>query len=190
MKICAAQVKSVKGNILLNVERHKEFIRAAIADGVNTIIFPELSLTGYEPTLAKDLATSQDDPRFDDFQVLSDNHQITIGVGAPTKSSEGIYISMILFQPNQARQTYSKRYIHADEEPYFVNGPHFSRLIGKESNIAPAICYELSIPQHSEDAFKSGAQIYFASVAKTASGVEKSYRTLADIARQYSMITL
>gem|GEM_PF-5279637 len=31
-------------------------------------------------------------------------------------------ISIVIFQPNQARQTYSKQQLHADELPYFVNG--------------------------------------------------------------------
>jgi predicted amidohydrolase len=190
MKICVAQVRPVKGEITRNIENHKALIDLAVARRADTIIFPELSLTGYEPTLAKDLVTSQDDSRFDVFQKISDAHQITIGVGAPTRNHSGICISMVLFQPHEVRQTYSKKYIHADEEPFFVSGQSFTGLIGRESSIALAICYELSIPQHSEDAFERGARIYVASVAKSARGAEKASKELSDIARRYSMITL
>ncbi len=59
MKICVAQTKPVKGNILKNINHHKTLIDTAISHGVDTIVFPELSLTGYEPELTEDLATTQ-----------------------------------------------------------------------------------------------------------------------------------
>jgi predicted amidohydrolase len=52
MKICVAQTKSVKGDVLKNIENHLKFIELALAFSADLIIFPELSLTGYEPELA------------------------------------------------------------------------------------------------------------------------------------------
>jgi predicted amidohydrolase len=68
MKICVAQTKPVKGDIQANVENHKKIINLAINNGAGIIIFPELSITGYEPALAKALATDINDSRLDDFQ--------------------------------------------------------------------------------------------------------------------------
>jgi predicted amidohydrolase len=166
---------------------HKKLINLAVSHGADIIIFPELSLTGYEPTLAKELATHQDDRRLDDFQKISDTQQITIGVGVPTKNTTGICISMLLFQPHKARQTYSKKYLHSDEEAFFVSGQSFTSLIVNKTNIALAICYEISVPIHAENAFKSGAEIYIASVAKFVNGIDKSLKRLADIANKYEM---
>lgn len=190
MKICVAQTKSVKGDIQSNIDNHKKLIDLAISNGADTIIFPELSLTGYEPGLAKELATDQDDSRFDDFQKISNTRHITIGVGVPTKNNTGICISLILFQPNKARQTYSKKYLHPDEEEFFISGQSSIGLIGNKTNIALAICYELSVPEHAENAFKSGAEIYIASVAKSSNGVEKANKCLSEIANKYSMTVL
>jgi predicted amidohydrolase len=187
MKICMAQTRPVKGDIEKNIDRHKQFIELALANGADMVIFPELSITGYEPELAKELATTQDDSRFDDFQSLADSRHITIGVGVPTKTPAGICISMVLFQPHKARQTYCKKYIHADEEAFFVSGQSFTGLLGEQTNIGLAICYEISVPQHSEDAFRSGAEIYIASVVKTASQATAAIETLSDIASKYSM---
>lgn len=190
MKICIAQTRPVRGDIKSNIVNHKKLIDLAVSNEADVIIFPELSLTGYEPTLAKDLATNENDHRFDDFQRISDGKNIIIGVGIPTNNENGLCISMILFQPTKPRQVYSKKYLHADEVPFFVSGPNITGIKIKETNVALAICYELSVPQHSEDAFKSGAEIYIASVAKTATGVEKAYKTLSDIAGKCSMMTL
>ncbi len=186
MKICLAQTHPAKGDIARNIERHIRFIDRALAHGTDLIVFPELSLTGYEPTLAQQLATTRDDPRFDVFQRLSDYGQITIGVGVPTRTDAGCCISLVLFQPHQAGRTYSKKYIHADEEPFFISGTHFPVLPIDETQTALAICYELSIPDHAAAAFEHGAEVYVASVAKTASGVESASQRLAEIAATYA----
>lgn len=190
MKICAVQTRPIKGDIQSNIDNHKKLIDLAVSNGAEAVIFPELSLTGYEPELSKELATSQDDSRFDDFQKISNTKQITIGVGVPTKNDTGICISMILFQPHKARQTYSKKYLHPDEEEFFISGQSFTGLKINKTNIALAICYELSVSEHSEKAFKSGAKIYIASVAKFVNGVDKAIKRLADIANKYSMTVL
>lgn len=190
MKICVAQTRSVAGNIERNVARHREFVETAVSRRANLIIFPELSLTGYEPTLAQALAMPPDDPRLNDFQTLADAKQITIGVGVPTRNRPRPCISLVIFRPNQPRHTYSKQYLFPDEEPFFVHGPASTGLIGKPPNIALAICYEISVPQHAKDAFKNDAKFYLASVAKSVNGVEHAHKRLLEIARQYRMTAL
>ena len=190
MKICAAQTKPVKGDIQQNIENHRALIDLALAHNTNTIIFPELSLTGYEPTLAKELAVSPDDNQVNVFQTISDTNNLTIGVGLPTKNKTGLHISMLIFQPIAPRRIYSKKYLHADEEPFFASGPNFPTLPIQQMNTAIAICYELSVPQHAANAHQSGAEIYIASVAKTAVGLKHAHKRLADIARTYGMPVL
>jgi predicted amidohydrolase len=190
MKICVAQIRSIKGDIDKNIENHKRLIDMAIANRANVIVFPELSITGYEPELSKELATSQEDKRLDDFQKISDINHITIGVGIPTKSGSGIRISMIIFQPNEPKQTYSKQYLHQDEFPYFVRGQEQIFLTYKDNKIAPAICYESLLSEHSEIAFKNGTNVYLASVAKPTRGIEKAFKHYPAIANKYSMTVL
>ncbi len=190
MKICAAQTKPIKGDIQSNIASHQKLVDLAAAHGAEIIIFPELSLTGYEPTLAKALATGPDDSRFDDFQIMADTHRITIGVGVPTDSDSSIRIGMVIFQPHQPRQLYSKQYIHPDEEPFFTGGPSLPALSGDNSRLALAICYEISVPAHAEAAFRRGAEIYFASVAKSVRGIDKALDRLAEIARRYALTVI
>ncbi|MFP3681720.1 nitrilase-related carbon-nitrogen hydrolase, partial [Pseudomonas sp. SIMBA_041] len=52
MKLCAVQLASLKGDLQGNLERHLVCIEQAVALGAELVVFPELSLTGYEPTLA------------------------------------------------------------------------------------------------------------------------------------------
>lgn len=189
MKICVTQVQSAKGDIHHNIDHHIKIIRQ-IPLPTDVIIFPELSLTNYEPELAEMLAIRPDDGRLDVFQEISNSRQVTIGVGAPLKNERGISIGMILFHPGQPRQTYAKKYLHADELPYFVSGRNAAMVIAPHPQAALAICYELSVPEHAAEAAANGATIYLASVAKFKNGVIKASERLADIGRSYGMTVL
>jgi predicted amidohydrolase len=190
MRLCAAQTQPVTANIQANIERHKELITLAASAGTDAIIFHELSLTGYEPTLAKDLACDPNDSRLKYFQRIADNLEIIIGVGVPTRNRTGNCISMILFQPHRHKRIYSKKYLHRDEEEFFVSGENFSVLKINDTTIAPAICYEISVPEHAKDAHANGADFYIASVNKSVAGIDQAIVRLADIARSYSMTVL
>jgi predicted amidohydrolase len=190
MKIAVAQSKPIRGNIISNIQNHMPLINRAVAHGAGMIIFPELSITGYEPQLAGELATHKDDHRFDDLQQLSDTNKIIIGTGMPIQIKEGVQIGLIIFQPGSPRQVYAKQYLHEDELPFFVPGNEQLYLQNDTLKIAPAICYELSVPEHSARAHANGAGVYIASVAKSVEGVEKAVKTLSGIAQRYSMIVL
>jgi predicted amidohydrolase len=190
MKISIAQTRPIKGDIPANIDKHKILIELASSLNATSIFFPELSLTGYEPELAKDLATNQDDIRLDSFQQISDINKITIGLGIPTKTKTGIQISMIVFQPDRPRQTYSKQQLHSDEFPYFENGDRQIVLNVDNKKVVPAICYESLQPDHFEKASKLGAEIYLASVAKSEKGVNKAMTHYPDVAKNYSMPVL
>ena len=188
MRIAVAQTRPVKGDVEANVTHHKRLIALAVEQGAQVLVFPELSITGYEPELARELAIPPDDPdgRFDDFQLISNGSKITLGIGAPIQGESGILIGMMIFQPGRPRLVYNKRYLHSDELPFFIAGEEQIFL----DKIALSICYELSVPEHAAFAHDQGAQIYVSSVAKNAAGVAKAIGTLKDTAGKYGMATL
>jgi len=190
MKIGIAQTRPVKGNIPENIDKHKRFVQLALSLRAEAIFFPELSLTGYEPGLAKDLAINKDDSRLDVFQQLSDANKITIGLGIPTRTDTGIRISMLIFQPGKSRQTYSKQQLHADEFSHFENGDRQVMVKVGNKKIAPAICFESLQPEHAERAFSRGAEVYITSVAKSESGVSKASEYYPEVAKKHSMPVL
>ncbi len=190
MKICIAQTRPIKGDISANIDKHIKLIQLACSLKATSIFFPELSLISYEPELAKELATNQDDHRFDSFQKISDSNKVTIGLGIPTKTKTGIQISMIIFQPDLPRLTYSKQQLHSDEFPYFEKGDRQITLTVDNKKIAPAICYESLQPDHSALANKLGADIYLASVAKPLNGINKALKHYPEVAMNYSMPVL
>lgn len=190
MKLSVAQIHPVNGDIEANIGKHKTLIDAALSKRADAIIFPELSLTGYEPTLAKQLARDPNDITFSDFQRIADEKELVIGVGVPTRTRGGCCISMILFEPHRVRRIYSKKYLHRDEEEFFITADNFSVFKIRDADIAPAICYEISVPEHAERAVANGADIYVASVNKSVAAIHTALGRLAEVARTYSMTVL
>jgi len=190
MKIAVAQTRPVTGDITANIATHVTLIQQAAVQGAGIIIFPELSLTGYEPTLAAQLATTINDNRFAVFEQLSNQHNITIGVGMPLQTATMPFIGMVIFKPGEARQVYAKKYLHADELSFFVSGQSTVTTLGERDEIALAICYEISVNRHIQQAFSTNPSVYIASVAKVATGVTDALHRLAYIAKTYNAITL
>ncbi len=190
MRISVAQIKPDKANIEYNIEAHIKSIDIAISLGVDLIVFPELSITSYEPEYAEQLASTENDPRLEVFQKTSDHHNIIIGVGLPIKSDSGIYIGSVFFHPNTTKQVYAKQMLHSDEIPYFIPGHKQTLITVKDTVIAPAICYESLQPEHAEKANKLGADIYIASVAKSQNGINKAMSYFPETAMTYSMPVL
>lgn len=190
MKIGVAQIKPLKGDIEKNLDKHLKFIESISEKKPDLLLFPELSLTGYEPELARDLATKPYDERFIPIQKLSDHLKIIIGVGVPTLSSGELFISMILFIPNRERITYSKQYLYPTETGIFTAGKTPCIIsFDDEYIIAPAICYELSNNEHAGYAHRMNANVYIASVLNSIGGVDADIERLSKIASTYKMIT-
>lgn len=190
MKLAVAQLAPIKGNIEANLQHHTNMAVLAASKQASLLIFPELSLTGYEPTLARELACEVDDPRLKVLQDVSERHSISLALGLPTPSTHGPQISMAIIKPGEERQCYAKQLLHTDELPYFTQGNQQLIFTVNQLKLAPAICYESLQRSHAAHAHKQGAQAYLASVAKAAKGMDRAYAHYKSIARQFGMMVL
>lgn len=187
MKIGLAQIRPLKGDIEKNIQIHLNYIDKASEIGCKMIFFPELSVTGYEPELAKELALDLKDERLAKFQTVSNQKDLIIALGAPLKTEHGITISLIIFQPNKPQIIYSKKQLHSDELPYFVCGKEQVILTVGAHKIAPAICYESLQESHLINAKELGTTIYVASVAKPQRGMDKAQAYFPKMAQKHEI---
>jgi predicted amidohydrolase len=190
MKIALAQTRPLAGDIEHNLKSHLEFVDAAITYNAQLIIFPELSLTAYEPTHAEALAMDHSDYRLKNLQQKSDQGKIIIGAGLPLRNPDGVNISLLLFHPNAPVKIYSKKYLHADEAPFFLPGRDHNEINVGGVKISLAICYEISVDEHREHIRQNGTDIYLASVAKSKSGIHTALATLSETSQQLSCYSL
>jgi predicted amidohydrolase len=87
VSVAVAQTCPVKGDVLTNLEEHVRLVGIAASSGAQLVVFPELSLTGYELDLARDLAFSENDPRLCLLLEASSSSSVTLVVGAPFEST-------------------------------------------------------------------------------------------------------
>ena len=190
MKIAAAQLRPVAGDIEYNLQQHLRFIELARQHNINLLLFSELSLTGYEPKLAESLAKEVDDHCLDPLQLAANNAEMIVLAGMPTLTPDGIEIGLPVFLPGNVRDYYAKRQLHEDEFPFFVDGKTFRSIRVGQNLAVPAICYESMLMENAREAKRNGAQIYLASVAKDQAGVDRGLAHYAHVAEQLSMTVL
>lgn len=183
MKLCAVQLASVKGELQVNLDRHLHCIEQAADLGAELVVFPELSLTGYEPTLARQVALPLTSARLDPLQRICDRLAICVAVGLPLPTADGIQIAMPILRPGQPRLAYAKQRLHEDELAFFSAGDQPLVFAAGQLQIAPAICYESMFFAHAARARDRGAELYLVSVAKTAKGIREGNEHYPQVAR-------
>lgn len=190
MRLCAAQLRPVAGDLPSNRAKHLDLIALAAHERAAVVMFPELSLTGYEPSLARSLAMDAHDPRLHALQHASDLHGILVGVGLPLSSPEGVQIGMVWFAPHATPRTYAKQALHADERTTFVPGHQQLLLEVDGARLAPAICFESLQMEHADRAAELGAHAYLTSVAKASGNAAIAMVHYRAVARKHGMFVL
>lgn len=108
----------------------------------------------------------------------------------PTEYGDRLFISSIIFQPDKRREVYSKHNLFPTEINIFSKGSSFCQLEVLQNKISLVICYDLSDPMHSQEAYQAGSNIYIASVLNSVSGIDQDLFKLSAIAKKYNMPVL
>lgn len=191
MILAAAQTKPKQGDIESNLIDHYNMIDLASKNGVDLIVFPEMSITGYERENARSLAFTETDARLDHLRQLSVDTQMILLVGAPILLKKKLYIGAFIIQPDHSISIYTKQYLHPGEEEYFSSSFDDNPLIHLDTEqISVAICADIVNPRHADTACKNGSNLYIASIFYTPNGIAEAHQTLSDYSKQYHMNVL
>jgi predicted amidohydrolase len=164
-KIAAAQIASLPGDFAQNLRTHINAVTISAARGVSVLVFPELSLTGYEPSLAATLAVSPLDQRLSPLGELAQHHRMYISVGAPLHiECSKPAIGAILFCPDGSRRTYAKMHLGGYEPDHFSPGREPLYFDAGGQTIGLSICADSSSPSHPFAYASCGATVYASGV--------------------------
>src|SRR5262249_22829432 len=97
--LAAAQTVPKRGDVEANVEGHIRLIHVAAEAHARVLVFPELSLTGYELDLADELAFSEDDARLNPLLDSASSFGMTLVVGAPVRIGSLLHIGAFILSP-------------------------------------------------------------------------------------------
>src|SRR5690242_8593637 len=99
--IAVAQTCPVPGDVQANLGEHIRLTHLAATEGATVVVFPELSLTGYELTLAADLAFSESDVRLAALVDVAAADGTILVVGAPVRVGSSLHIGAFILFPDR-----------------------------------------------------------------------------------------
>ncbi|RZI30554.1 carbon-nitrogen hydrolase family protein [Pseudomonas orientalis] len=192
LTLAAAQTVSIAGDVDANIARHLVFMQAAAARGVQLLVFPELSLTGYEPALAGDLAIAPEAPLLAPLREMAPELRLTAVVGMPIRLAPeaGVLIGALVLGADGSLVVYTKQHLHPGEEIAFVAGQGGAALEWGDDRIALAVCADFSHASHPHQAALAGANIYAAGVLISESGYATDSALLQGYAVEHRLLVL
>jgi len=150
MKTRAVQFGPVLGNLGANLDYHRRSIRRAVDDGVDLIVFPELSLSGYHlKDIVFEAALRPDGPEVEELKALS--REIDILVGGPYEAEPGlIFNSALVFSGGDMLHRHDKvqlpNFGMFEERMIFKPGRTFQSFTIKGLRLGILICREILFP--------------------------------------------
>jgi predicted amidohydrolase len=203
--IAVAQTCPVKGDVQANIEEHFRLAHLAAVEGAKVIVFPELSLTGYELTLGNELAFTEDDPRLSSLLNLAASQGTTLIIGAPVRVGSLLHIGAFILSSDRTIGLYTKHQLGAfppsascdscdgtvppPEASVFQPGDRNPLIRFGEIIAAVAVCADISRLAHPQLAAERGANIYLASMFAIPSDFEGEVSKLSRYAAQHHMMT-
>jgi len=192
LTLAAAQSVSIAGDLQANIARHLDFIKVAAEQGVQLLVFPELSLTGYERGLAAELAIVPEAAVLQPLRDFAQEVGVTAVVGMPLRlSGDGdIRVGALVLAGDGSLSVYTKQHLHPGEELAFVPGTGGSMLTFGDDRVALAVCADFSHTSHAQSAADSGANVYAAGVLITEGGYAADTGLLQGYAGEHGMAVL
>ena len=191
MILAAAQTKLTRGNIEANLSDHYNLIELAVQNEAQLIVFPEMSITGYEREDAQKLVFKKEDSRLEHLKKLAVENNIIVIVGAPIQIESELFIGQFIIAPDNSVSLYTKQFLHEGEDEFFQSTFDYNPMVEIENQkISFAICADIDNPLHPENASKKETAIYIASIFFSPNGIPNAYRDLQNYAQKYKMNVL
>ena len=191
--IASAQIKNIKNNVQDNLEKHYQYIEMAVNENVDLIVFPEMSLTGYEREDALHQAFAWDDKCLEGLQNASDANSMVIVAGGPLLYEQKLYIASFIFMPHEKVKVYFKKHLHEGEDVFFSPFDENeiswgqSQFIFKDHLISPAICYDIEVEDHIKNAADCESSLYMASIFYSQGSINILHEKMKMMAAKYKM---
>ncbi len=172
LRIALAQMRSEKADWAGNLQRVEHYMAAAATQRCGIIIFPEMSLSGYnDPTFYPDSVQPLESGWVSQFIALTARYRIIASAGFIETNPTGgkPYITQLLAQSGRLLGSYRKRHVVGEEADWFSPGDTTSifhlNLPGGTIPVALAICADSDNPQVFADAAHCGARLVLHSSA-------------------------
>lgn len=154
LSVAVAQPHVVAGAVAANVEAHVALISQA---DVRLVVFPELSLTGYElDAPAIDIASAVMEPL---TSICAATGSVAL-VGAPVEADGQHYIATVRVDASGPTVVYRKTFVHGSEDVRFTPGPGPQAIDVDGWRIGLGICRDTGVDEHVTGTARLGVDLY------------------------------
>ena len=152
MKVAAAQIACVPGDISANLRKIRDFAARAKSAGAELVVFPEMSDTGYSMPVIKKHAMPWSEGALPRLEQIAQEHSIAIVCGISEREADKIFNSQVFIDADgemiaKYRKTHLVTVGTLDERPCFTAGDTFTSCQREEFNFGLTICYDLRFPE-------------------------------------------
>jgi omega-amidase len=152
MKVAAAQISCSLGDPKANLVKVRDFSRQARDGGVELIVFPEMTDTGYSMAVVQAHANSWTDGFVPGLQDIAAKLSIAIVCGVSEQDGGSIYNSLVFVDhQGQIAAKYRKTHLYAvapvEEQNCFASGDTFASFALRDLRFGFSICYDLRFPE-------------------------------------------
>lgn len=159
--IAVAQPPCVSYDVAANATTHADTVRSARA---RVVVFPELSLTGYELDAPAIVA---EDPLLKPIVEACAEARSVALAGAPVRGKAGrSHIATLAVDGTGATVAYRKMWLGTEESHRFTPGPAPAVLDVDGWRLGLAICKDTGVPEHAHDTTALGIDAYVAGTVK------------------------
>jgi predicted amidohydrolase len=158
-----AQISPVLGDVQANLERHLELIRRADADGIDLLVFPEMSLCGYHVRdLAPEVALRRESPQLGAIATAAGRTSVVVGFVEELPGFQ-LCVASGFFEAGGLLYVHHKVYLPTygmfDEQRYFANGCAIRAFASRLAPTAMLICEDVWHPSAPLIAAHDGAHV-------------------------------
>jgi predicted amidohydrolase len=158
LAVAVAQPRIKQDALRENAEQHAEAVCRASA---RLVVFPELSLTGYELRAAP---VALDDPALSAIVAACAESGTVALVGAPVAEAERLSIATLRIDADGIQVAYRKTWLHGDEFRRFTPGSGPTTTVVDGWVVGLAICKDTGASQHTAQLARLGVDLYAAGV--------------------------
>ncbi|MGA5822650.1 carbon-nitrogen hydrolase family protein [Kitasatospora sp. NPDC094028] len=189
MKIAAAQLTCVPGDIPANIRQLAALAGHAREQGAELIVFPEFAPTGYELRMMADdpgLWVTADDARLD--ALRSTGIATVVNCAVPTDGPRPAIGTLVYGSDGELITTYLKQHLYEHEQGIFTAGDRDGRFELGGVRFALATCFDNHFPDLTARGAADGCQVHLASsLYGTGNGVHERATLYPGIAKDSDM---
>jgi omega-amidase len=171
MKVAAAQIACVLGDVEANLRKIRDFCARAKQEDVELIVFPEAADTGYSMPVIRQLATPWTEGAVPALQAMAKEFALTIVSGVSERAGDVIYNSQVFIDPRgEIKASYRKTHLFVlppnDESTCYSPGDKFVSVAASGFCFGLCICYDIRFPEVCRTlALEHGANVILVSSA-------------------------